>query len=595
MAKELADQKTDERKAADLSQVEHSVLFLDWPQPETSWLSSKVEEQMWLCLTDALGIEFLADFTSPTTEEAVQRRIAANEQVIRPRARGTLLTAQAELFRQAQEIRSFMDENEDVPVFVDIVGFGRGNVLASEFCRQLRVLREAGYPLKFSVTFLNIIDTGRLEGPGSGFARWLDDPIVTDHGANRSRHFYSEQAFLRNNVLSSLGPLDALDLLLGGLAGILGQLAEYYLQAIGAVEQFSVGQLDEWAAEHCYPAGNLRHGLINYRVPSTGIANVSYAQLADMFVDSSNPSGPWAVPAIARFCNLAPGTLFGQNFCHWSESYLGEFVVDPLQDLSQKSSSDAHAKSLAPVEFTPRVISGEGFRDLQFDESWDLLQSAIELLNSEDAAKIFPPSMTSIQSRLEEDVARGFPQGGAWSTADAVGIEELPTLGRAAGETYCDFEGEQGIQQTVSTASMRGLDVTIEVDLEPLPGSALGTLFVLYSGYQAGRVVPVVSFGREIRVITVPRIDSLGNSGPEQLVLYSAGGIRLHSVEVSTELPCPGDVDLDGDTDLEDFHIFANNFGGLVPPGSGGDLDGDGALGLGDFRILANNFGCGTF
>ncbi|TVQ80222.1 MAG: hypothetical protein EA380_03465 [Phycisphaeraceae bacterium] len=56
---------------------------------------------------------------------------------------------------------------------------------------------------------------------------------------------------------------------------------------------------------------------------------------------------------------------------------------------------------------------------------------------------------------------------------------------------------------------------------------------------------------------------------------------------------CPGDINADGATNLDDFIILAANFG--VTSGASraqGDLNGDGAVNLDDFIILASDFGC---
>ncbi len=52
----------------------------------------------------------------------------------------------------------------------------------------------------------------------------------------------------------------------------------------------------------------------------------------------------------------------------------------------------------------------------------------------------------------------------------------------------------------------------------------------------------------------------------------------------------PGDADLDGDVDLEDFHILKTNFG-TGTTWAEGDFDEDGDVDLDDFYILKINFG----
>jgi hypothetical protein len=55
----------------------------------------------------------------------------------------------------------------------------------------------------------------------------------------------------------------------------------------------------------------------------------------------------------------------------------------------------------------------------------------------------------------------------------------------------------------------------------------------------------------------------------------------------------PGDADLDGDVDLDDFVLLKINFGTGSTWGQG-DFDGDGNVDLDDFVILKNNFGTTT-
>ncbi|TVQ77045.1 MAG: hypothetical protein EA380_07815, partial [Phycisphaeraceae bacterium] len=56
--------------------------------------------------------------------------------------------------------------------------------------------------------------------------------------------------------------------------------------------------------------------------------------------------------------------------------------------------------------------------------------------------------------------------------------------------------------------------------------------------------------------------------------------------------PCPGDINGDGQVNLDDFVILAANFGTTSGATSEqGDLNGDGSVNLSDFVILASNFG----
>ena len=55
-------------------------------------------------------------------------------------------------------------------------------------------------------------------------------------------------------------------------------------------------------------------------------------------------------------------------------------------------------------------------------------------------------------------------------------------------------------------------------------------------------------------------------------------------------LPCPGDLDGDGDVDLGDLATLLAQFGS-VGPGFSADIDGDGDVDLSDLTILLANFG----
>ena len=54
--------------------------------------------------------------------------------------------------------------------------------------------------------------------------------------------------------------------------------------------------------------------------------------------------------------------------------------------------------------------------------------------------------------------------------------------------------------------------------------------------------------------------------------------------------PIPGDADLDGDVDLEDFIILKQNYN-TGATWREGDFDGDGDVDMDDFILLKQNFG----
>ena len=61
------------------------------------------------------------------------------------------------------------------------------------------------------------------------------------------------------------------------------------------------------------------------------------------------------------------------------------------------------------------------------------------------------------------------------------------------------------------------------------------------------------------------------------------GRVRLRAAR-------PGDADVDGDVNFNDFEVLANHFG--MPGGwQNGDFDSNGQVQFPDFVILANNFG----
>ncbi len=66
----------------------------------------------------------------------------------------------------------------------------------------------------------------------------------------------------------------------------------------------------------------------------------------------------------------------------------------------------------------------------------------------------------------------------------------------------------------------------------------------------------------------------------------------IEIVTIECGLDCVGDLDGTGTTDVFDFTLFANEFGGPVPTCSGSDFHADGLVTVVDFTILAGDFGC---
>jgi len=74
------------------------------------------------------------------------------------------------------------------------------------------------------------------------------------------------------------------------------------------------------------------------------------------------------------------------------------------------------------------------------------------------------------------------------------------------------------------------------------------------------------------------------------IVSVSCGGVA--SEMATLQVACSGDVDGDGDTDLDDITIMLVNFG-CTGGGCTGDLDADGDTDLDDITLLLLDFGCG--
>lgn len=86
--------------------------------------------------------------------------------------------------------------------------------------------------------------------------------------------------------------------------------------------------------------------------------------------------------------------------------------------------------------------------------------------------------------------------------------------------------------------------------------------------------------------------DSPPETATATIGLYKTGGTTTAEIQAPSAVPCPADLDGDGQVDLTDLSIQLANFGGPGTPAQG-DLDGDGQVDLTDLSILLSQFGLG--
>ncbi len=116
-------------------------------------------------------------------------------------------------------------------------------------------------------------------------------------------------------------------------------------------------------------------------------------------------------------------------------------------------------------------------------------------------------------------------------------------------------------------AGLMGSDDTVVVDLAP--GVEIGLDVVAVTAYDGG-------YGMMTNNLTKGKYH-LGSS----LQAWVMGGVVV---------ACPGDANLDGGVDIDDFVILKGNFGSGTTWAEG-DFDSDGDVDIDDFVILKNNFG----
>lgn len=151
------------------------------------------------------------------------------------------------------------------------------------------------------------------------------------------------------------------------------------------------------------------------------------------------------------------------------------------------------------------------------------------------------------------------------------------------------ISGSGGLNESAPPQDGDGFYIALAQPGTPIVVSDQGTLLTTFL-FEALEVTPSTD------------VEILPSGGtPEQVTKVLDGAIpnfdvtgALTGVTIRVA-ECVGDIDLDGDTDVFDFGIFATNFGmGGFTAFSSGDIDGDGDVDVFDFALFAPDFGCGS-
>ena len=164
--------------------------------------------------------------------------------------------------------------------------------------------------------------------------------------------------------------------------------------------------------------------------------------------------------------------------------------------------------------------------------------------------------------------------------------------------------GEQVTAATL-TVAMRAIS-SVDNDTIDLDMTARGDELARYDFSDLGWL-PISTEGTSIRTIDLAEVYGCYDhpTVPDDLLPKLQDGkfnVMVHddeaidyatlTLEIMPEV-IPGDANLDGSVDLQDFGILKANFGREDADWSMGDFTGNGAVGLQDFGLLKANFGTG--